>query len=315
MLKKRRMLVVVLIIMVLIPIFTYAQMKSAQNTRKQLGTEDWHVAAQKKIRDYSNSLSNNIPEEFKKYRKVEIQKLQYALARDVDPQSPNAVTFTNILIRNTISLILPLFVTVVAADVVSSEHSNGTIKILLTRPVRRWKILMSKLITLLMFVSMIILVMAILSYLISGIVFGYKGWGAPVLTGYQISDSQLITDHVHIVSQAMYLVMELGLAWFSCAAVACLALMTSVLVRSTAASMGIMLATLIAGFILTNMVSSWESAKYLFVINLDTVSYLSGSIPPIPGLSLPFAIVDLALWAAGGLFVAFFVFTRKDILN
>lgn len=45
----------------------------------------------------------------------------------------------------------------VASDIVSGERTTGTIKMLLTRPVRRWKVLMSKLIALLMFVSLIIL--------------------------------------------------------------------------------------------------------------------------------------------------------------
>lgn len=315
MLKKRRFLVVILIILILIPVFTYAQMKVAESSRKQLGTEDWRVKTYKRITDLTNGLSNNIPEEWKKYRLIEIQTLQYALDKNINPQSPNAVTFTRDFMKNSVSLFIPLLVAVVASDMVSSEQSTGTMKLLLTRPVRRWKILMSKLIALILFVSLILLSTGMLSYLISGLVFGYGGWTMPVLTGYQIVGDQLNTAFVHVVDQWLYLFMEFGLAWFSCVVVACLTLMVSVLVRSTAAGMGIMLATLIAGTILTNMVSTWESAKYLFMINLDTVSYLNASIPPVPGLHLSFSLGVLAVWMAVSLVVSFGVFTKKDMLS
>ncbi|WP_058304516.1 ABC transporter permease [Gorillibacterium timonense] len=315
MLRKRRFQVIVLIVAALIPIFVYAQVKVTENSRKQLGDADWRIRAEKRISDMSNTMNSNIPEDWKVYRKVEIQRLQYSLERNVDPESPNSVTFTSTFIRNSIGLFLPLLVAVIASDIVSSEQSTGTIKLLLTRPVRRWKILMSKLLTLVLFVSLIVVTTAILTYLISGLAFGYGGWQAPVLTGFQVSGDQLDTSHVQIVEQWRFLLMELGLAWFSCLVVACLSLMISVLVRSTAAGMGIMLAVLIAGMILTNMVSSWESAKYLFMINLDTISFLAGSIPPVPGLSLDFSLTVLAIWALASLVVSFGVFTRRDVLG
>jgi ABC-2 type transport system permease protein len=316
MLKKRRFLVILLIIAFLIPVFTYAQMKIAESSRKQFGTVDWHVTTQQQISDYTNRLSSNrVPEEWKRYLKVEIKRLQYALDKNIDPQSPNGVTFTRDFFKNAIGLFLPLMVAVVAADIVSSEQSTGTIKILLTRPVRRWKILMSKLITLTLFISLIILMTGLLCYAISGLVFGYGGWTMPVLTGFQVTGTELSTVNAHVIPQWLYLLMEMSLGWFSCFVVGCLSLMVSVLVRSTAAGMGIMLATLIAGTILANMVSSWESAKYLFMVNLETVTFLSGALPPVPGLTLPFSLSVLAVWALAALTISFRVFTKRDILS
>lgn len=315
-LKKKRFLVVMLILLVLIPVFTYAQMKSAQQLRKQFGTEDWRVRTQQQIIDYTNSLaSNRVPEEWKKWRRVQVQLLQYALDHNINPQDPNGVTFARDFMDNAVSLFMPLLVAVIASDIVSGEHSAGTIKLLLTRPVRRWKILLSKLVALVLFVSLIILSTGILAYLISGLVFGYRGWNVPVLTGFSLSGADVDFSRVHVVPQWLYMFMEYGLCWFSCLVVACLSLMVSVLVRSTAAGMGIMLATLISGSILVNMVSSWKSAKYLFMVNLETVNYLTGALPPIEGMNLTFSLTVLSVWALAGLVVAFAVFTRKDILN
>ena len=71
-------------------------------------------------------------------------------------------------------------------DLVSGERTTGTIKMLLTRPVKRWKVLLSKLITLIMFVSIIVVSAYVICYGISGAVFGYKGFGMPVFTGFKV---------------------------------------------------------------------------------------------------------------------------------
>lgn len=314
--KKRRFLVVILVLAVLIPIFTFAQLKVAQNAEKQFGTSDWRVTTQQQIYDYTNRLgSARVPEEWKKFMTVQVQQLQYYLDKDINPRVPSGVTFTIGFLTETVSLFLPLLVLSIASDLVSGERSGGTIKMVLTRPVLRWKILASKFIALLLFVSLIIVITMAMSYLISGFVFGYGGWDMPVLTGFQVEGTDVNTAYVHTIDQWLFLIMQGGLAWFSVMTVACLALMVSVLVRSTAASIVIMMASIIAGLILANIASSWESAKYLFMVNLDLPNYLSGQLPPIEGMTLPFSMTVLAIWAIGSLIVSFTVFTKQDILN
>ncbi len=315
-LKKKRFLVIVLILAALIPIFTYAQMKMAESARKQFGTSDWHVAVQQQINDYTNRLgSARVPEEWKMWLKVEVKRLQYYLDHDIDPRSPNGVTFTVGFLENSITLFIPLLVLAIASDLVSGERSTGTIKMLLTRPVKRWKILTSKLIALFMFTSLVIFFTAVLSYVISGAVFGYRGWTMPVFTGFQIKGTELSEANVHAVDQWLYLVMLCGLIWFAAIIVACLAFMVSVLVRSTAASIVIMMAAIIAGTILTNMASSWKSARYLFVVNLELNDYLQGSLPPIQGMTLGFSLAVLAAWALVSLVISYRVFVKQDILS
>lgn len=312
--KKKRFHVIVLILLVLIPIFTYAQMKTTESNREKF--KDWRLALQQQITDNQNSLASaRVPEEWKKYRLIMIQQWQYYLDHDVDPSSPNAVTFTRMFMDNSATLFIPLLVMAIGSDLVSSERTTGTIKMLLTRPVRRWKILLSKLVALSMFVGLIIVVTFALSYLISGIVFGYGGWTFPLFTGFQINGTDVDVSAVHPVPQWFYLLMQCGLIWFTSMVVAVLAFMVSVLLRSTAASIVTIMATLIAGTILTNMSSSWPSAKYFFMVNLKLTDYLGGTPPPIEGMTLPFSLAVLGVWAIAALVVSFLVFTKQDILN
>jgi len=314
--KKRRLFVVLLILAAIIPMFVYAQMKVTENARKQFGTEDWRVELRQKIVDYTRSIgSARVPEEWKQIRKIEVQRAQYYLDRDVNPNSPNGVTFTREFMKNAVGLFIPLMVMVIAADLISGEHTSGTIKLLLTRPVERWKILLSKWIALVLFVSVVVVATALLCYLISGAVFGYGGWDMPVFFGFQLAGGDIDFSYVRPIEQWLYLIMELGLVWYAALIVGSMSLMISVLVRSTAAGMGIMLALLISGTILSNMVSNWETAKYLFMVNLELTNYLTGALPPIKGMSLPFSLAVLTAWGAASVVVSFVVFTKKDVLN
>ncbi|NMM54209.1 ABC transporter permease [Paenibacillus aquistagni] len=314
-LKKKRFYVILLILVVLIPVFTYAQMKIAQNSREKFD-QDWRREITQQIADYQNTLgSDRIPEEWKTMRRIMIQQLQYYLDHDVNPNEPNGVTFTRTFMDNAVTLFIPLLIMAIASDIVSSERSTGTIKMLLTRPVRRWKILMSKWIVLMLFSGIIVLATALLSYLISGAVFGYGGWSFPLFSGFNLSGSDVHVESVHMMPSWLYLLMQCGLIWFSSLVVAALSFMVSVLVRSTAASIVTLMAVLIAGSILYNMASSWPTAKYLFMINLNLTSYLAGSPPPVEGMTLGFSLIVLAVWGVIALLIAFRVFTKQDMLN
>lgn len=312
--KKKRILVIILIIACLVPIFTYAQYKESKALQEKIGTTDWRVKLQKQIVDTQNRLgSASLSDDFKKYLRITLSQEQYYLNHNINPNAPGAPTFMRVFIENAIGMLLPLFVMVAASDIVSAEAGSGTIKLLLTRPVKRWRILLSKYIAMLLSVSFILLCTAVFTYGISGLVFGYHGWNMPILTGFTIKGDELLTSHVHAVSQWKYLLMAFGLAWFVGVVSGSLTFMLSVLLRSTAAVMGIMLSSLIAGAILTNMVSAWPSAKYLFMVNLQLTNYLNGTSPPVAGMTLGFSVAVLLVWLFLSLVVFFVVFTKRDV--
>lgn len=311
---KKKLLIVMGIIAILISLFTYAQYKQAQENLKRFGQVDWRTALEQRIAGWENRVnSSRTSEEMRQELQNRIAQQRYYLEYDVNPAEPGAPTFVREFIKSGTSLLLPLMMMVIASDLVSSEFGNGTVKLLLTRPVRRWRILLSKYVTLVLAVSIIITAFGLLSTLIAGAVFGFQGWTAPVLTGFAVQDGQLDASGLQLIPQWRYILMEFGLAWFVSIVVATLSFMLSVLVRSTAAGMGIMLACLIAGMILRTMVASWETAKYLFMVNLELIGYLENADPPIEGMSLGFSLAVLLAWGAAGLAVSFAAFTRRDV--
>lgn len=312
--RKKKIVVVTLIIAVLVSLFTYAQYRETERLQEKLGKVDWRVTLQQQIIDTQNRLSSSgISDEWKNQLNIRIQQQQYYLDHDINPTEPGAPTIVRTFAEHAITLLLPLLVMIIAADIVSSELSAGTVKILLTRPVKRWKVLLSKYLSLLLSVSMVVILFALFSYLISGIVFGYKGLDAPIITGFSASSGDLNTGGAEIIKQWEYLIMEYSLVWFVMVVVGTLTFMVSVLIKNTSAGMGVMLAALIAGVILSSVVSSWESAKYLFMINLNLIGYLAGNPPPIEGMTLGFSLAVLSVWGIVALLVSFTVFIRKDV--
>ena len=313
-LAKKRLIVIAFIVAILVGLFTYAQLKETVERQEKLGTKDWRSSIQTSIIDITNRLSSSgLSDESRERMQITLKQQQYYLDHDINPSEPGAPTFMRIFIENAGTMLIPLLVIVIASDLVSSEHTLGSIKLLLTRPVQRWRILLSKYISLLLTISIIMAIVGVLSFLLSGFVFGYRGMNAPVITGFSAQAGNLDTSHVRMISQWKFLLMDFGLAWFVAVVVGTLSFMLSVLIRSTAAGMGIMLAALVSGSILSTMVSSWESAKYLFMVNLNLTGYLSGIAPPINGMTLLFSISVLVVWWLFALLISFIVFTRRDV--
>ncbi len=313
--SKKRLPVVILILIILVSMFTYAQYREIQEKIEKQGTLDWRVDLQQEIVDRQNRLaSSGIQDEFRQFLEFDLKQKQYYLDNDINPNYPGAPTFIRIFFSQGLTLVLPLFIIIIMADIVSGEYNDGTIKTLLSRPVRRWKILMAKWLTVLLYTSLLMAATVIVCYAVSGLILGYDGWTAPILTGFQVSATgEFSTEFIHTLPMWEYLLMSVGLAWAVTAVVGTISLMISVLVKNTATGIGAMMAVLIAGTLLSSIGSSWTSSKYLVNLNFDLINYLEGQAPPIEGMTLPFSLIILAVWTAACLAVAFWNFTQKDM--
>lgn len=313
--SKKRLPVVILILIILVSMFTYAQYREIQEEIEKQGTLDWRVDLQQEIVDRQNRLaSSGIQDEFRQFLEFDLKQKQYYLDNDINPNYPGAPTFIRIFFSQGLTLVLPLFIIIIMADIVSGEYNDGTIKTLLSRPVRRWKILMAKWLTVLLYTSLLMAATVIVCYAVSGLILGYDGWTAPILTGFQVSATgEFSTEFIHTLPMWEYLLMSVGLAWVVTAVVGTISLMISVLVKNTATGIGAMMAVLIAGTLLSSIGSSWTSSKYLVNLNFDLINYLEGQAPPIEGMTLPFSLIILAVWTAACLAVAFWNFTQKDM--
>jgi ABC-2 type transport system permease protein len=246
--------------------------------------------------------------------RFEIARVQYHLDRNVDPEAISGPLFARAFANASSYLLLPLLAILFAADIVSSEFAQGTVKLLLTRPVGRARVLSSKFAALAVAITLTVALGGVVAYLFGGLAFGYRGWGAPVLTGFRLTGETFDPGSVRSLPLWEDAFLAFGLAWFAALTVGAIAFLTSVVLRSTAAAMGTMLAALIAGTILPRVAPSWEAQRYLFVTNLPLPDYYSGSPAPITGMTVPFSVAVLTIWALAATVVAYGVFIRRDVL-
>jgi ABC-2 type transport system permease protein len=116
------------------------------------------------------------------------------------------------------------------------------------------------------------------------------------------------------VPQWQYMFMVYGLGYFVSVVVGTISFMISVLVRSTPASIGVMMASLIAGNFMSFFLADWKLTRYLYMVNLRLTDYLSGSFQPIQGMNMTFSVTVLLAWAVVALAVSFAYFTKQDVL-
>lgn len=316
------MLLITFIMLTLICLFSYGQNYQYKNTinkyvktTNQTENIDLQVIQKQQIQDLKNKLNSlDTPESSKASINIKIQQNQYYLDNGINPITPSAAKFSVKLMEQSILILLPLLIIILSGDSVCGEFSSKTIKILLTRATPRWKILLSKYIALLMLFSIVILEMALLSLLISGILFKTWGFYEPVATGFNSISGTLDVSNVIKVTQMQYLILVYSLGWFVAVIVGTISFMISVLVKNTATSIGIMMATLIGGGFLKLFLADWPIIKYFFAINLNLPQYLTGSYTPISGMSLIFSTMVLLTWGISAFIISFIIFTKQDIL-
>ena len=318
-LRRKRFRIILIVLAALLCVVVFAQNRQQQQQRRDHPERDWRAQVEKRASDLERQMNQRrgIPEQWKRWMRYESGRLRYYLSKNLNPNELTGPVFTRAFAGVGSVLLIPLLISVFGADLVSSEFAEGTITLLLTRPVARWKILLSKVVAMILFTTLTLLAAFFLAWGISGVAFGWSGWEAPILTGFRLGGASPAAGFdlsgVRIVSLWQDTFAAWGLAWFSALAVGSITLLLSVVFRSAAAAMGTMMATLVGGTILSRVASDWDGAKWFFVTNLPLPDYYAGLPTPFEGMTLTFSALVLLAWALAALTAAFVLFTRRDV--
>lgn len=311
-LRRKRFLIVVGILLGILTLVSYAEYQQLRTSRNA----NWRSDLQERIARGQNRLRRAPSNEaWVRTMKIEIQRLQFYLDRDLNPEQPTAPLVVRSFASIAGILLLPLLMAILGSDIVSAENAEGTDKLLLTRPVRRWKILTAKLVTLWMFATLTLLVGAILAYAVTAPFLPARGFDMPTFNGFVLDGDSVSTANIRQLPLWQDMLIAYGLDWYALLTVAAICLLLSVIFKSSAGSIGTMLASLIGGTILTQIAPDWTAGKYLFVSGLPLASYYTGRAMPYEGMGMLFCIGLLGAWAVGALIVAYTLFTRRDVFG
>lgn len=201
-----------------------------------------------------------------------------------------------------IYFLVSIFSVVIAADIVASEFTWGTIKLLLIRPWTRSKVLLSKLLAVLLFTIAISVLFMVVTAAISLILF-------PAFPPINASGP----------STFEYFIKMLGYKFIEVLVTTVFAFMISAVFRASGLAIGLSMFLLFASGILSAILdpAKYAWAKYLLFNNMDLSQYAmresAGLTANANGMTLGFSVTVLAVYVAAFLIIAWMVFTRRDV--
>lgn len=201
--------------------------------------------------------------------------------------------------------VISLFTIIVAAGIISNEFKWGTIKLLLIRPISRSKILLSKYVSVLIFAFTLLVFLLASSWIVGAILFGLNGLNPMVvqdmMPGYVQND---------VLGE---IVKSYGFGLVTLVMMATFAFMISAIFRSSGMAIGLAIFLMMAGNAIVAFLSQYEWSKYILFANTNLKQYMNGMEPPIPGMSLTFSIIVLAVYFVIFLAAAWAAFTKRDV--
>ena len=312
--RRRRPQLVLAVLSIFLVISVYAQFRQRQSRGLLTDDRDWRAVVEKRMHDAERRAQRRrIFVGVTRMQQFEAARLKYHLERDINPNVQTGPLYSRGFAVIASVLLLPLLVTVLCADLVSSEAGTGTIKMLLTRPVARWKVLAAKYAVMGLYTTLLVAAAAVLSWFIAGFAFGWRGWDAPMPTGFRFGVEGVDLSRLRAAKLWQDTLACWGLAWYAALVVGVICTTFSVLFKSTAGAMGTFIAVVAAGALLGQVASDWELAKWIFPTNLPLPQFYTGVPPPVVGMTLLQSVVTLGAWGLLAAGVGTWVFSRRDV--
>ena len=267
----------------------------------------------KNVKNYENSDQKLEYSDQKRYNtNLEEREInRYIIENNVDINKGNDIRG---ILRNFFSeygLFIIVMVIMIAGTIVSEEFSKGTIKLLLVKPYPRYKILMSKWITVMIMILFSIVALIVMELIVGGVIFGYDSLSVPVL--HYNFDTQSL--------EAINVFADLGLQTITqlpkVILLAMLAFSFSTLFTNSAVAIAIPLLGYMSADVINSLVVNFkvDFMRFFVSLNWDFGQYLYGNLPKLEGLTLWFSAIICILYFVAMIIPTFITFKKRNIKN
>ncbi|EKU43464.1 ABC transporter permease [Lysinibacillus capsici] len=291
-------MVAMLILVILVPagITKYYEVKSPTEG-------SWQDIEQDAIQSYKETLAGeDLTEEDKAYFQEQMAISEYRLANDAPSQKDSSLASFMSFTSGMLTLVT-LFTVITAASIVSSEFSTGTIKMLLTRPMSRAKVLTSKLLTTFLFGLLLYVVNVVVSALIGLVLFG-MGTGVELeMVNGQVVEKAVWSDlaYHYLLSGGDFVMSTL------------FAFLIGSVFRSSSLAIGLTMFLSFTGGMIVMFLSRYDIVKYIWLTHSDLTQYEHGGGSMIADVTLPFSLTVLAIYAVVFLVISYSTFMKRDV--
>ncbi|OPJ57423.1 ABC transporter permease subunit [Clostridium oryzae] len=305
------------------------QVKDQMNTKI-----DWKTKLDNNIKSYKQQLTNSKLDEGNKASiKADLDKLQYLKQHNIKPQDD--LTLNSVLIIQKIIgilglIFLPIGIVMFSSDMVSGEYTPPTMKVLLTQPVSRAKVLASKFIAVTLSAIVLIVGIELIYFIITGLMFGFGNLNYPMMVGgkYHYDKMQLmrygtkmvtlIYNSLHVIPTWQYLIQLFGLNILYIVSASAFCFLVSTVMKSSMVSMATGSVFIIAVLVLSEAVQSIHKiTQFIFLSYGNVDDLITGGIAvgfKNPNVNLELAVIVMVVWGVLSYVISHIVFTKKDIL-
>ncbi|MDP4088648.1 MAG: ABC transporter permease subunit [Bacillota bacterium] len=306
----------------------------------QDSTIDWKETLRQRIKsnedrmqEIKNSRDGSSADEMS-YLDSDTSLNKYLLEHDIKPVDTagnfDAFSFITLLVSALGEVFLAIGIAVFAADMVSGEASPPTMKLLLTQPITRGKVIFSKFLSINIASVLCIVGVEIIGFLMIGLFFGFGNSGYPVAVGaqYKFDTTQMmqggsyplvvVAGSRYIIPQWEYIIRLILMQSLYIVACTSVVFLISALVKNSMVSMGISVVSVIGTSILFLGYGVFRSlARFVYVIFGNVGNLITGQAAlnmRSPGITLGSSIIMFIVWIIVSYITAHIVFTKKDIL-
>ena len=213
---------------------------------------------------------------------------------------------------NTISeygLFIVLFSIIIAGTIVSNESQKGTIKLLLTRPYSRNKILLSKYIVCLITILMFIIGFLISQFIVGCIVDGFDVFKVPIV------EFNVETNSIAVLSVFKYAILKILFTLPVAILLSTFAFLLSTVSLNSALSVAMPILGYMGSNIVNVFIDRAKFLKYFVTANWDLSVYMFGGKGVAEGLNFAISFIICLIYLVIMLISTFSVFNKRDIKN
>lgn len=287
---------IVLLAMVVYAIVLHnTQDKSSGNWKQALVTENEQMT--------KDTSGPHVPQSARDETAAKVKVNQYEIDHNIQPNQHTGWSFA--ASSSGMVALITIFVAVVAGDIVASEFSAGTIKLLLIRPVNRTKILLSKYLATLLYALLMVCGLLVVSLLVGGVLFGFTG----MLQPFPRIDANNVIHQGTVVGHVFS---TYGFSCIQLIMIVTISFMISTIFRSSSLAIALSILLMFLGTTVVQILSRFQWDKYILFANIDLSQYFNGT-PIVQGMTLTFSIVMLLVYFIIFHAASWMLFTKRDV--
>lgn len=293
---------IMLILLVLILFGTAAITKWVNTAMPVENPETWQEVETNEML-YNQSMLENpeLDQAQRDFFEGEIAISEHRLENDLPPYEYSSMQ-QGVIESHFMISIVTLFTVIVAGGIVAAEFSQGTIKMLLTRPVKRWKILTSKYLTAMIYAVLLTVVLFITTAIAGLIFFGIDDGTSLTWNGSEVVEGSFWLEGLKMLALSFAGVWIIGTFAF----------MLGTVFRSSSLAIGLSIFLMFTGIQLVFLLADYEIVKYYLFTHTDLTQYYSGFMP-VEGITMTMSVIVLVVYFIIFMAISYLTFGKRDV--